>query len=198
MLPEGFPPPPWDTDNGPDDWTPYVSWAEFELCDLLYMRNEMPAGQVDDLLEIITVMNVMTGREGPFTTHKDLYSTINATNLGDAPWSHFNLNYQGKKSANPSLWQTEDFCYLVCYDVLDTQSLAAMQDALNHFHWYWEIFHICGICSSLNLPHQHLLMHFIQMIRLFGAPNGLCLSIMELKHIKGVKSLWSPQSNVTN
>ena len=94
----------------------------------------MPAGQVDDLLEIITVMNAMTGREGPFTTHKDLYSTINATNLGDAPWSHFNLNYQGKKSANPSLWQTEDFCYLVCYDVLDTQSLAAMQDALNHFH----------------------------------------------------------------
>ena len=54
----------------------------------------MPVGQINDLLEIIAVMNAMTGGEGPFKTHKDLYNTIDVTNLGDAPWNHFNLNYQ--------------------------------------------------------------------------------------------------------
>ena len=60
----------------------------------------MPVGQIDDLLEIIGAMNAMTGGEGPFTTHKDLYSMIDVTNLGDAPWNHFNLNYQGEQGAD--------------------------------------------------------------------------------------------------
>ena len=69
----------------------------------------MPTGQIDDLLEIIVAMNAMTGGEGPFKTHKDLYNTINATNLGDTPWNHFNLNYQGEMNASSPPWQTEDF-----------------------------------------------------------------------------------------
>ena len=86
-----------------------------------------------------------------------------------------------------------DFCYLACSDVLDTKSLAAMQDALDRFHKYQEIFRTCSICSSFNLPWQHSLMHFIQMIWAFSAPNGLCSSITESKHIKAVKKpyQWS-------
>ena len=93
LLPEGSPLPHWDTDNGPNDWTPYLSQAEFELCDLLYRRNEMLVGQINNLLEIIAAMNTMLGGEAPFATHKDLYSTIDTTNLGDAPWHYFNINY---------------------------------------------------------------------------------------------------------
>ena len=77
-----------------------------------------------------------------------------------------------------------NFCYLACHNVLDTQSLAAMQDALNQFHQYREVFHMCRACSSFNLPCQHSLMHFIQMIWAFGAPKGLCSSITELKQLK--------------
>ena len=69
----------------------------------------MPAGQIDDLLDIVAAMNAAAGGETPFTTHKDLYSTIDATILGDAPWDHFNLNYQGKTDENSPSWQTEDF-----------------------------------------------------------------------------------------
>ena len=69
----------------------------------------MPAGQINDLLEIIAAMNAMLGGEAPFATHKDLYSTIDATNLGDAPWHHFNVNHQGEKSTNTPPWQSEDF-----------------------------------------------------------------------------------------
>ena len=31
----------------------------------------MPAGQINDLLEIIVAMNAMSGGEAPFATHKD-------------------------------------------------------------------------------------------------------------------------------
>lgn len=108
-LPEGTPPPPRDTDTGPNDWAPYSSRAEFELCDLLYRKSEMPAGQIDELLNIIAALNATGGGDVPFSTHKDLYRTIDATKLGDSPWDHFNLDYQGEKGDNPPPWQTEDF-----------------------------------------------------------------------------------------
>ncbi|KAG2743052.1 hypothetical protein P692DRAFT_201841927 [Suillus brevipes Sb2] len=41
-------------------------------------------------------------------------------------------------------------------------------------------------------------LHHIHLIRLFGAPNGLCSSITESKHIKAVKEPWWRQMLVTN
>jgi hypothetical protein len=37
-------------------------------------------------------------------------------------------------------------------------------------------------------------MHYARNIRLFAAPNGLCLSITENKHIKAVKEPWRRSS----
>ncbi|KAG1737098.1 uncharacterized protein EDB91DRAFT_1249743 [Suillus paluster] len=37
---------------------------------------------------------------------------------------------------------------------------------------------------------MHSMYHYADMIQLFGALNGLCLSITELKHIKVVKNPW--------
>jgi hypothetical protein len=41
-----------------------------------------------------------------------------------------------------------------------------------------------------NLPRQHSLIHYVKLIRAYGAPNGLCSSITESKHIKAVKEPW--------
>ena len=57
----------------------------------------MPAGQINNLLNIIAAMNAMSVGEAPFTTHKDIYSTIDVTNLSDAPWDNSNLNYQARR-----------------------------------------------------------------------------------------------------
>ncbi|KIK17376.1 hypothetical protein PISMIDRAFT_45620, partial [Pisolithus microcarpus 441] len=38
--------------------------------------------------------------------------------------------------------------------------------------------------------HQHALVHYETLIHLFGAPNGLCTSITESKHITVVKKPW--------
>ena len=56
----------------------------------------MLAGQIDDPLDIVATMNAAAGGETPFTTHKDLYSTINTTILGNAPWGPFQPQLPGQ------------------------------------------------------------------------------------------------------
>ena len=84
-----------------------------------------------------------------------------------------------------------DFCYLVHQEMINDDTLTSIQAALTKFHHYHDIFQITGVCNmdaGFNLPWQHSLSHYPQLIRLFGAPNGLCSSITESKHIGVVKN----------
>lgn len=84
-----------------------------------------------------------------------------------------------------------EFCYLVRRDAIDEDTLTAIQDALNRFHKERTIFEDVGIrANGFSLPRQHSLKHYYQAVRQFGAPNGLCSSITESKHIKAVKQPW--------
>ena len=87
-----------------------------------------------------------------------------------------------------------DFCYIARRDVHDTHTLTALDDALQRFHHHREIFRESGIRMDFNLPRQHSLIHYLKLIRAFGAPNGLCSSITESKHIKAVKEPWRRSS----
>ncbi|KAG1762208.1 hypothetical protein EDD22DRAFT_778730, partial [Suillus occidentalis] len=87
-----------------------------------------------------------------------------------------------------------DFCYIVRRDTLTEDNLLQLQDALDRFHRYREIFKTTGITLSFSLPRQHSLNHYLFLIRQFGAPNGLCSSITESKHIKAVKEPWRRSS----
>jgi hypothetical protein len=88
-----------------------------------------------------------------------------------------------------------EFCYIARRDIHDTQSLAALDDALQRFHHHREIFCTSGTCADgFNLPRQHSLIHYVKLIRAYGAPNGLCSSITESKHIKAVKEPWRRSS----
>jgi hypothetical protein len=84
-----------------------------------------------------------------------------------------------------------DFCYLVRRSIHTESTLAAITDALDHFHHERMIFEREGVCpNGISLPRQHSLMHYRQVIELFGSPNGICSSITESKHIKAVKEPW--------
>jgi hypothetical protein len=84
-----------------------------------------------------------------------------------------------------------EFCYIVRNDILDTNSLSALDDALRQFHDHREIFRTSGVRpDGFNLPRQHSLSHYSKLIRAYGAPNGLCSSITESKNIKAVKEPW--------
>lgn len=89
-----------------------------------------------------------------------------------------------------------DFIYLARRDILDSNSLDELGEALERFHKYQQIFQESGVQpKGFNLPRQHSLIHYVQLIRAFGAPNGLCSSITESKHIKAVKEPWRRSSH---
>ncbi|KAG1741478.1 uncharacterized protein EDB91DRAFT_1237140 [Suillus paluster] len=87
-----------------------------------------------------------------------------------------------------------DFCYIVQHDTLTEDNLLQLQDTLDQFHQYQEIFKTTGVMLSFSLPWQHSLNHYSLLIQLFGAPNGLCSSITESKHVKAVKEPWRRSS----
>ena len=83
-----------------------------------------------------------------------------------------------------------DFCYIARRSVLTEDDLSQLNDALSRFHQYRKIFTTLGVRDDFLVPRQHALVHFPSLIRLFGAPNGLCSSITESKHIRAVKEPW--------
>ena len=84
-----------------------------------------------------------------------------------------------------------DFCYIARKNTHDETTLFKLKDALDRFHHFRTIFQDSGVRpQGFSLPRQHALVHYFSHIRLFGAPNGLCSSITESKHIKAVKEPW--------
>ena len=84
-----------------------------------------------------------------------------------------------------------DFCYLACQSSLDEGDLVAMENALNCWEEKRTIFVETGVHpNGISIPHLHSLKHYISCIQDFGAPNGLCSSITESKHIHAVKRPW--------
>jgi hypothetical protein len=83
-----------------------------------------------------------------------------------------------------------DFCYIVRREVLDDADINKLQDLVSRFHVEREVFRTAGVRNNFCLPRQHSLVHYPTLIREFGAPNGLCSSITESKHIKAVKEPW--------
>ncbi|KAG1892811.1 hypothetical protein F4604DRAFT_1876051 [Suillus subluteus] len=87
-----------------------------------------------------------------------------------------------------------EFCYLVRRNTITESTLAEIQDALSRYHQHRTIFVESGAITTFSLPRQHSLVHYIYLIWQFGAPNGLCSSITESKHIKAVKEPWRRSS----
>ena len=84
-----------------------------------------------------------------------------------------------------------EFCYIARRNVLDESMLRELDAALSRFHQYRTIFQTSGVRpTGFSLPRQHSLIHYHQMIRLYGTPNGLCSSITESRHITAVKETW--------
>ncbi|KAF7350320.1 hypothetical protein MVEN_01336500 [Mycena venus] len=72
---------------------------------------------------------------------------------------------------------------------------SSVDAALARYHHERTIFEQEGVCpNGFSLPRQHSLVHYRYLVQQFGAPNGLCSSITESKHIKAVKEPWRHSS----
>ncbi|KAF8898189.1 hypothetical protein CPB85DRAFT_1257048 [Mucidula mucida] len=79
------------------------------------------------------------------------------------------------------------FCYLVHCATIDEATLDKIKVAVKTFHTEREIFCNLNIRADFNRPQQHAIMHYRHLIQEFGAPNGVCSSSTENKHIHAVK-----------
>ncbi|PBK58686.1 hypothetical protein ARMSODRAFT_991269 [Armillaria solidipes] len=111
ILPDGTLPPLFIY-GSLDDFTPFKDHTSFELADLLYRRNQMPATQLNDLLQIWSAHHVDSP---PFVNSDDLYSSIDATTIGSVSWQSFSVIYQGKiESESPPSWKMTEYEVFSC------------------------------------------------------------------------------------
>lgn len=91
-----------------------------------------------------------------------------------------------------------DFCYIARMNIFTEQTLDRLDDALKRFHKHRSVFQQLGVreptTTGFSLPRQHAMTHYRRHIENFGAPNGLCSSITESKHIAAVKRPWRRSS----
>lgn len=88
-----FPEPPPPKLKAVDDWSPFESEYHFRLAELLYCKARMSVGNTNELMTIVA-----SPQDGEifFKSHKDLCSTIDASELGDVPWETSTFRYQGE------------------------------------------------------------------------------------------------------
>ncbi|KAI0652180.1 hypothetical protein C8Q79DRAFT_898811 [Trametes meyenii] len=111
QLPAGAKPPPAPV-RSQSDWTPYRDRVAFELADLLYRKEQMPASNINTLLELWSATLIKHGDVAPFSTQAKLYSTIDSTPLGEVKWQSFDLSYTGTRPTPPSRippWMDDKF-----------------------------------------------------------------------------------------
>ncbi|KDQ06425.1 hypothetical protein BOTBODRAFT_60621 [Botryobasidium botryosum FD-172 SS1] len=77
-----------------------------------------------------------------------------------------------------------DLCYLLRRDSHTEDMLNQINVTLKEFQQHCEFFRASSVhLNGFSLPHQHLLVHYRDLIEEFGSPNRLCTSIMENRHI---------------
>ncbi|KAG1906308.1 uncharacterized protein F5891DRAFT_1182556 [Suillus fuscotomentosus] len=118
LLP-GTPPPPLEN-VATGDWTPFCNRTEFEMAEFLYMQNQMPAGQINQLLDLWASTLAKHGDKPPFADHRDLYDIINNSPFGDVNWQNFTVTYDvwfrdprevvRNMLANPTYTSEVDYC----------------------------------------------------------------------------------------
>jgi hypothetical protein len=98
MHPDALPPPRPHADF--QNWTPFEDRLDFETAEFIYVRNKMPATQIDVLLDLWAASLLKHGSGGgggSFEDHKDVYDTIDSIPLGDVAWETFSMKYNGAR-----------------------------------------------------------------------------------------------------
>lgn len=108
FLPPGAPPPPQATALQ-GDWTPFDSGVQFKLAELLYVRAQVSAANIDTLLEIWAQSLAEADGLAPFESHQHMYATIDASVLGDVPWQCLVTGFSGTVDDGAPEWMRTSY-----------------------------------------------------------------------------------------
>ncbi|KAI0808970.1 hypothetical protein BC629DRAFT_1480632 [Irpex lacteus] len=134
FLPRNAPVPPRDNTH---DWTPFASRPAFELAELIFEREEMSKGRADDLLKIWTAHQIEMGHftDAPYHDYNDLTDTIDAIELGDAPWEAFTVRYGGPLNNTSPAWKREAYTIYARNTLTVMRSILANSDYDRSFEY---------------------------------------------------------------
>jgi hypothetical protein len=60
-------------------------------------------------------------------------------------------------------------CYIVWHNVITSTDVTRYCEELQCFHELQKVFIETGVCTSVELPRQHVMMHYADVIKLFGS-----------------------------
>ena len=105
FLPPGMLPTPRETPLQ-GDWMPFSSEVPFKVADLLYCHAKLSALNIDTLLDLwAQSFEEFDGDQcAPFVNHKDLYTTIDSSTLGDVPWQCLVTGVSGNTDEHSPSW----------------------------------------------------------------------------------------------
>lgn len=109
FLPAGAPPDPRHT-APQGDWTPFNSKIQFKVADLLYRRAQLSAPNIDALLELwAESLAEDDAPQAPFTSHEEIYNTIDSCELGDIPWQCLVTARSEEVDEHSPAWMQKDY-----------------------------------------------------------------------------------------
>ncbi|KAJ8080021.1 hypothetical protein PM082_016847 [Marasmius tenuissimus] len=96
----------------------------------------------------------------------------------------------GLDMATDAIKACQDFIYLTQFTLHNEGSLARMQCLLNQWAEHRHTFVETGTREDFNIPKFHSLVHYIEMIRLFGTTDNYNTKMFERLHINFTKKGW--------
>ena len=78
------------------------------MVDFIYRRNQMPAHQIDDLMDI-WASTLPAGFDPPFTDHNNIYDTIDQIAISEVPWKCFLASYSSEHPVDAPAWMLAEY-----------------------------------------------------------------------------------------
>jgi hypothetical protein len=105
-----------------------LSHASFKLADMLYLQVQMSAGNILELMEIMgewARTQFDPDAEPPFADAKDMYATIDETELGHITWHSFTISFNGGEDidSDDAPWKRKSYNVWFC----DSKDLLKVQ-----------------------------------------------------------------------
>ena len=157
-------------------WLAVLGSEEIDAC----CRRLPPNHNARHFYKGITGLSRLTGQE-----HKDICRIVLGLVI-DLPLAEVRFSARLTRAVRALL----DFIYLSQYSVHTTESLDALDAALNQFHMEKEIFVDLGVREHFNLPKLHSLIHYRRSISLFGATDNYNTEQSERLHIDFAKKAY--------
>ncbi|RXW15125.1 hypothetical protein EST38_g10733 [Candolleomyces aberdarensis] len=102
----------------PNAWHPFSNRLEFDFAHYHYVELETSESKINKALDHWRAATIAAlganscsadTASAPWRTADELYATIDAIQVGGAPFKTVHLRYNGPMDENPPSWQTDNF-----------------------------------------------------------------------------------------